>query len=127
MNTKQTEQATARPWQLHGLAIYAAPNWKDGTDFGSQFVAQVQDDDDLLNGITEASCNAALIVQAVNEHAALVAVAEVLEEMTARYSRLETLYFKAINQDENPGPNGTIMRAESSLAQLAAVRNGVAA
>ncbi len=82
MQTEQAiERATARPWavsQGREMAIYGQPRFCGG-DKCDQRVAVCDDSGLALYGEeakAEARANAALIVQAVNSYAALVAVAE---------------------------------------------------
>ncbi len=62
-----------------------------------------------------AQANARLIASAPALVAEVKALRECLAEMTERYSKLEVLYFKTINQDECPETNGTIKRARALL------------
>ncbi len=70
MNTeKQTDKATARPWKLAAGVIGPDKIWREDENQNETLVAR---------GI-ENEYDAALIVRAVNEYAALVAVAEAVE------------------------------------------------
>jgi hypothetical protein len=121
MNTQnQNDKATARPWQTvnagevmqgysQNIAIVerGAPNIVAGIFF------------DVRGGKEVAKANAALIIKAVNEHAALVAVAEVNRKLAMLV--LQSDFYRT-------GHNGEVKQAvdNSLLAQdnLAAVREG---
>lgn len=75
MTTTTTDKATARPWKLH------LPQ-NSITDSGDDEALICQMYDSQFITPPEQKANAALIVQAVNEYAALKAVAEAAEHLT---------------------------------------------
>ncbi len=70
-------------------------------------------DPDILHDAADMLYDASKHVPALV--AEVKALRECLAEMTERYSKLEVLYFKRINQDETPETNGTIERARALL------------
>lgn len=99
MKTNQTDKATARPWQVQKQDAFGDWVIQSGQEGGYGVIATTNP-----HGIESPEANAALIVKAVNEHAALVAVAE-----AAQWAEEHV---------------GSIQEVKEALANLAAVREG---
>lgn len=78
MNKNQTDKATARPWELDGFNDSGVWRVKSGKRIVAYLYPQMPKSDDEINA------DAALIVRAVNEHAALLAVAEAADTTLTR-------------------------------------------
>lgn len=105
----QTDKATARPWKSETEAWKVSPWVGNGiTDNDGRPIALVNNQDAETN-----SANRALIVQAVNEYAALNAVAEIAGRLTASIECGETVSV------EIGGIN-----LSQALSTLAALRGG---
>lgn len=105
----QEAEGTPRPWKIHSeTGIY------DMVVSDQLIVCRCAGDTDC-----EARANAKLIVRAVNEHAALLEVAE-----AARFVSLRESTSPAIAQGDSESRRLCNARLERALAALAAVRAG---
>ena len=117
MKPQNTDKVTARPWEAKPWTCHA----ETCIMHNNQPIAETSG---LGNDVDLCEANAALIVKAVNEHAALVAVAET--DMT------ETLYaeYCAKSPDVNSASFEMIQAGmkqhRANVANLAAVREGKA-
>ncbi len=109
MKTNQIEKATPRPWRraASGRAVFIAS--------GAGYIAEVFHDEHSEN----VEANAALIVQAVNERDALIAVADAAE-------RVASAVDEGCDSEKNYliGLNETLLAALKSLATLRASKGG---
>lgn len=117
MKINNTQQATPTPWAIVARGYSDAAYIKIGAEDESEFACEL--------GANEA--NAALIVRAVNEHAALLAVAEAAKEIlriatTAKRDAFRQLYKGATEEMDSITRN----ELQSALANLAAIRKGEA-
>ena len=113
MKTNQTDKATARPWRVVQSFVVTAPEMTIcNCDFSS-----IQDDE-------AKQANAALIVEAVNQHAALVAVAEALQGIAPKLARWKSTGIEAGKMGKDCNFEQLQSLVEKTLANLTTVREG---
>jgi len=134
MNTPNQDKATSRPWVIgdsnevfpDGNGDEAFSDWLNIIGANGKVVCELPGHSQYARGNENSKiedANAALIVQAVNEHAALVAVAEAAKAL------LEKFNFKPNFENTTDGNGATnykivaVNDAFEALANLAAIRN----
>lgn len=124
--TPQTDKATARPWLFDDRHIHPASGltYPRGVEPETDVIVCV-DTDCHVNGLLNETDrhNLALIVRAVNEHSALVAVAEAHAALLSHVTNFQ----QWIREGKSSGElfvNLDTSRDKQALANLAAVRGG---